>query len=98
MCMVVCPYYKSGASRLITVSIAAMVISGHHVAGYVPTHFAAALVESPEERAKREAATMLGRLGTPEDMAAAVAYLASEDAAYVTAECLVIAGGMQSRL
>ncbi len=67
-------------------------------AGYVPTHFAAALVELPEERSKREAATMLGRLGTPEDMAAAVAYLASTDAAYVTAECLVIAGGMQSRL
>ena len=67
-------------------------------AGYVPTHFAAALVESPEERAKQEATTLLGRLGTPEDMAAAVAYLASLDAAYVTAETLVVAGGMHSRL
>ena len=66
--------------------------------GFVPTHFAAALVESPEERARQEASTMLGRLGTPDDMAAAVAYLASSDAAYVTAETLVVAGGMQSRL
>lgn len=33
-----------------------------------------------------------------QDMAAAVAYLASDDASYVTAETLVIAGGMQSRL
>lgn len=67
-------------------------------AGFVPTHFAAALVESPEERARQEATTLLGRLGTPEDMAAAVAYLASSDAAYVTAETLVVAGGIQSRL
>ena len=67
-------------------------------AGYVPTHFAAALMESPEERERQEATTLLGRLGTPEDMAAAIAYLASSDAAYVTAETLVIAGGMHSRL
>lgn len=40
--------------------------------------------------------TLLGRLGTPEDMAAAVAYLASSDASYVTGECLVVAGGMMA--
>lgn len=43
-------------------------------------------------------ATHLKRLGRPEDMAAAVAYLVSDDAAYVTGETLVVSGGMQSRL
>lgn len=66
--------------------------------GFVPTHFSQALFESSDAKEANEAMTALGRLGTPQDMAAAVAYLASEDASYVTAETLVIAGGMQSRL
>ena len=64
----------------------------------MPTHFSQALFESPDAKEANEAMTALGRLGNPQDMAAAVAYLASEDASYVTAETLVIAGGMQSRL
>ncbi len=50
-----------------------------------------------QERAQVEA-TALKRLGRPEDMAAAVAYLASDDAAYVTGETLVVSGGLPSRL
>ena len=66
--------------------------------GVVPTKFAAALVATAEaERANKEK-TLLGRLGTPEDMAATVAFLASEDASYITGETIVVAGGMQSRL
>lgn len=45
-----------------------------------------------QEQAQREAAS-LKRLGTPHDMAAAVAYLVSDDAGYVTGETLVVAGG-----
>ncbi len=45
-----------------------------------------------QEGAQREAAA-LKRLGTPEDMAAAIAYLVSPDSSYVTGECLVVAGG-----
>lgn len=51
-----------------------------------------------EVEAVQEAQTALGRLGTPEDIAGAAAFLVSSDAAYVTGETLVVAGGMQSRL
>jgi 2-keto-3-deoxy-L-fuconate dehydrogenase len=38
----------------------------------------------------------LGRLGTPEEVATAVAYLASDDAAFVTGTALVIDGGLSA--
>jgi 3-oxoacyl-[acyl-carrier protein] reductase len=36
----------------------------------------------------------LGRVGTPEDVASAVAFLASDDAAYITGHVLSVNGGM----
>jgi dehydrogenase/reductase SDR family protein 4 len=66
--------------------------------GVVPTKFAAALVEDPAMEEMQRERTWLKRLGTPEDMAAAVAYLASEEAGYVTGECLVVGGGGYSHL
>lgn len=66
--------------------------------GVVPTKFAAALVEDREAEEQRVAATLLKRLGTADDMAGTVAFLASEDAAYVTGETIVAAGGVHSRL
>jgi NAD(P)-dependent dehydrogenase (short-subunit alcohol dehydrogenase family) len=44
-------------------------------------------------RRSREAAVPLRRAATPDDIAAAVAFLASADAAYITGECLHVAGG-----
>ena len=50
------------------------------------------------ERAAAKAATLasipLGKLGKPEDVAAAVAFLASEEAGYITGQVLAVDGGM----
>lgn len=50
------------------------------------------------QRKELEEKTLLKKLGKTEDMAAAAAFLASDDASYITGETLVVAGGMPSRL
>ncbi|ANW17168.1 SDR family NAD(P)-dependent oxidoreductase [Streptomyces clavuligerus] len=60
--------------------------------GYVLTPMQRA--EYTEEQLAEQAGTLpLGRLGTPEEIAALVAYLASPDAAFITGQTLVIDGG-----
>ena len=58
----------------------------------VKTKFAAALYEGREDAAA--AAYPLKRLGVPEDVAGAVAYLLSDDAAWVTGQTIVLDGGV----
>jgi 3-oxoacyl-[acyl-carrier protein] reductase len=58
----------------------------------VKTNFAAALYEGREE--KVAAGYPLRRLGVPEDVAGAVAFLASADAAWMTGQTLVVDGGL----
>jgi 3-oxoacyl-[acyl-carrier protein] reductase len=58
----------------------------------VKTRFATALYEGKEEQV---AATYpLKRLGVPEDVGSAVAFLLSEDAAWITGQTVVIDGGI----
>jgi 3-oxoacyl-[acyl-carrier protein] reductase len=57
----------------------------------VKTRFAATLYEQDEAGAA--AAYPLGRLGVPADIGAAAAFLASDDAAWITGQTLVIDGG-----
>ncbi|KAK1306178.1 hypothetical protein QJS10_CPA10g01931 [Acorus calamus] len=66
--------------------------------GFVPTHFADFLTKNETARKVIEESTLLNRLGTTNDMAGAAAFLASDDASYITGETLVVAGGMPSRL
>jgi dehydrogenase/reductase SDR family protein 4 len=66
--------------------------------GFVPTRFADFITNDLKLREEIESKTLLKRLGTTEDMAAAAAFLASDDASYITGETLVIGGGAPSRL
>jgi len=58
----------------------------------VKTKFAAALYEGREEEAA--AGYPLGRLGVPEDIGGAAAFLLSDQAAWITGQNLVIDGGL----
>ena len=60
--------------------------------GYVESEMTAKL--TPEQREAISRQIVLGRLGTGADVAAAVLYLASDGAAYVTGTCLNVSGGL----
>lgn len=51
-------------------------------------------INDPEERGKIEEFIPMGRAGTPEEMAVAAAFLASDDAAYITGQTLFVDGGL----
>jgi len=72
------------ASRGITVNAVAP--------GFIDTDMTRALTD--EQRTALLTRVPLGRLGTPEDIAAAVLFLASPQAAYITGETLHVNGGM----
>lgn len=58
----------------------------------IATRFSAALYEGKEDEVVRE--YPLGRLGTAEDVASAVAFLASSDASWITGQTLIVDGGI----
>lgn len=66
--------------------------------GVIKTRFSEALWKSDQASDRVLETVPLGRLGTPEDCAGVVAFLASDDAAYMTGENVVASGGMTSRL
>lgn len=49
--------------------------------------------QDPDRRARYEALFPLGRLGRPEDIANAILFLASDEAAWITGEILYVDGG-----
>ena len=71
-------------SRGITVNVVAP--------GFVATDMTAGLASEQQQQLAAQVA--LGRLGSPEDIAHAVAFLASPQAGYITGETLHVNGGM----
>lgn len=71
-------------SRNITVNVVAP--------GFIETDMTEEL--GPEIAQEVAGRVAVGRLGRPEEIAAAVGYLASDDAAYVTGQTLVVDGGL----
>ena len=72
------------ASRQITVNVVAP--------GLVATDMTQALTDRAQ--GDWSAQIPLGRIGTPEDVAAAVCFLASDEASYITGQVLAVNGGM----
>lgn len=78
---------KEAASRGITVNAIAP--------GYIATDMTDSLDEKVRERIL--AAIPLGTIGQPEDVANAVAFLASDESRYITGHTLVVDGGLVMR-
>lgn len=82
-----------GLTKSIAYEVASRGITVNAVApGFVETPMTDKL--SDEQKAKINAQIPTGRIGRPEEIAAAVLFLASEEAAYVTGTTLHVNGGM----
>jgi 3-oxoacyl-[acyl-carrier protein] reductase len=82
-----------GMSKALAAEVAARGITVNCVApGFIETAMTAAL--GAEQQARLLQQIPLGRLGSGADVAAAVGYLASPEAAYVTGQTLHVNGGM----
>ena len=82
-----------GMSKSLAQEVASRGITVNTVApGFIDTAMTEALNEKQRETIL--AAVPAGRLGTGEDIAAAVVYLASDEASYVTGQTLHVNGGM----
>ena len=82
-----------GLTKALAQEVASRGITVNAVApGFIVSPMTDRLAE--EQRGKLAGAIPLGRLGQPEDVAAAVAYLASDEAGWVTGATLHVNGGM----
>jgi 3-oxoacyl-[acyl-carrier protein] reductase len=79
---------KEVGSRNITVNVVAP--------GYIPTDLSSTI--PPDLLAKGMEVMPLGRPGTPEDIANAVAFLASEEGNYITGQVLAVDGGLAMQM
>jgi 3-oxoacyl-[acyl-carrier protein] reductase len=82
-----------GMTKALALEVASRGITVNAVApGFITTAMTDKLPE--QQRTKLIESIPLGRIGMPQDVAAAVAYLASDEAAWVTGATLHVNGGM----
>ena len=82
-----------GMTKSLAAEVATRGITVNCVApGFIETPMTAALSEDQRRRLLER--VPVGRLGTPDDVAAAIGYLVSQEAAYVTGQTLHVNGGM----
>jgi 3-oxoacyl-[acyl-carrier protein] reductase len=82
-----------GMSKSLAAEVASRNITVNAVApGFIQTAMTDVLTDAQKEMIGQRIPT--GRMGTPAEIAAAVVYLASEEAAYVTGETVQVNGGM----
>jgi 3-oxoacyl-[acyl-carrier protein] reductase len=82
-----------GFTRTVAKEVASRGITVNAIApGFIDTEMTKRLKEEWKEELKKR--IPLGRLGSPRDVAEAVAFLASEEAGYITGQVLVVDGGM----
>jgi 3-oxoacyl-[acyl-carrier protein] reductase len=82
-----------GFSKAVALEVASRGITVNVVApGLIETDMTQAIAEGA--RGSWESRIPLGRLGTPDDVAAAVCFLVSDEASYITGQVVAVNGGM----
>jgi 3-oxoacyl-[acyl-carrier protein] reductase len=82
-----------GMTKALAAELASRNVTANCVApGFIGTSMTDVLTD--DQKARINATIPAGRLGRPDEIAAAVLYLASEEAAYVTGQTLHVNGGM----
>jgi NAD(P)-dependent dehydrogenase (short-subunit alcohol dehydrogenase family) len=66
--------------------------------GLVRTPMSESFYQDPDVLRRREAAIPLGRIGSPDDMAQVVLFLASDRAGFVTGQEIIVDGGFEHML
>ena len=82
-----------GLTKAIAIEVASRNITVNAVApGFIETPMTDVLSEKVKEELKTR--IPLGRMGSPRDVAAAIVFLASDEAGYITGHTLDVNGGM----
>jgi len=97
-------YNASKAGIILLMKTMALELAPHRIRvnavcpGFIDTPITHEFIEHSRQWPKYLRSIARGRAGRPEEVAAAFAFLASDDAEYITGECLVIDGGQLAAL